>query len=97
MYVNSQEILSWANHSIKTWSIKTFFGVGTSEMGLYNCDQNNVDNKMAMNNIRHFISIIQEQLPDSKIHFEVTECATHSFKSASRRLPVAIQFLFGVE
>lgn len=93
LYVNDNQILKEAQKSSNGWPARIYFGVGTNELGLKNCEENNADNRMAVSDIRDFISIINNNKCDTKTEFNIVKCATHSFEEASKRLPKALEFL----
>lgn len=93
LYVKDQQILREADSQSIQWPKKIYFGVGTNEIGLENCNEVHEDNLMAVQDIRSIMSMIQEQ--DSLITMElnVVECATHHYQEASKRLARALVFL----
>ena len=97
LYVDNQKILLEAKNSKKGWPKKVYFGVGTNELALADCQEDNEDNKMAVNDIKLLDSIIRNQAPHSLTKVQITKCAIHSFEEASKRLPIALQFLLNEE
>ena len=94
LYVNDKKLLNLAKDSIAKWPDKIYMGVGTNEMALEDCDEDNEDNRMAVDDIIHLGAIITDKQPSTEIKTHVVKCATHSFEEASKRLPEALRFLF---
>jgi len=95
LYVNDKKLLVEANNSNNVWPKKVYIGVGTNELALKNCNEENGDNKMAVSDIKNLMSIIKKQHPKTEVNTNIVRCATHSFEEASRRLPQALKFLYG--
>lgn len=95
LYVHEQKILAHASERQNLNSMKVYAGVGTNELNTKNCNETNVDNRMAVNDVDSLLKILRVNAPHSEFHFEVTKCGIHSYEEASKRLPIALEFLFG--
>ena len=95
LYVSDQEILKKCDSVRKKWIEKIFIGIGTNEISLPECDENNADNKMAVDDVRKLEMIIRSSgIPEQNLRTFVENCATHNEISWSRRFPGAIIFLY---
>lgn len=95
LYVNEQMILKEAANNDISWPEFVYVGIGTNELNIENCDETNEDNLMAVNDVKTLLDIIRRQSQNSEIHYEETPCGIHSFEEASKRLPMALKFLYG--
>jgi predicted alpha/beta superfamily hydrolase len=92
-YVNDQKILEMSQHSEGPWPDRIYLGIGTNELALPDCDEENEDNLMAVNDMKRLVAIITEQSPTSKVDLFVDTCATHGEKAWARRFPRALEFV----
>ena len=97
LYVNDKKLLQEAQNHEKGWPDRVYIGVGTNELALKNCMEEHKDNKMAVDDIKNLLSIIERKSPNTKIEFNVVKCAVHTYREASYRLPKALKFVLDKE
>ncbi len=93
LYVNEQKLIQISIDSASTWPDKVYMGIGTNELALKNCEEENEDNRMAVQDVRHLNQIINDHSPHTYTKVTVAKCATHTFAEASERLPEALKFI----
>lgn len=93
LYVHEQALLTLAESKNYTWPENIFIGIGTNELNLENCYEENEDNQMAVEDVKHLATIIHTRSPDSNLKVWVDSCAIHHETAWSHRFSTALQFV----
>lgn len=93
LYVHEQQILHLIDSVNQKWTENIYVGIGTNEIGIEDCSEQNEINKMAVNDVLRLQQLLEEQATDCKQLFVIDSCATHSQKAWAKRFPKALQFL----
>ena len=90
-YVKERSILDMARN-FNAWPAKVYFGVGTNELGLENCEQTD-GNREPVRDIQDlYEDMITSGVSKDRICLVIEECAFHNEEAWARRFPKAILF-----
>ena len=93
-YVDDGHVLRDAAQSSLSLN-RVYLGVGTNELALANC-ASHPGNELAVEGVRDLFRIlIDAGIGNDQILENVESCAVHSASAWAKRLPVAMQFLYG--
>jgi predicted alpha/beta superfamily hydrolase len=93
LYVHEQALLTLAESKSWSWPENIYIGIGTNELNLEDCHEENEDNQMAVDDVKRLEAIIHTQSPASNIQVWIDSCATHHENAWSNRFPEALQFV----
>ena len=95
IYVDDARVLQ--EGASADWPARSYLGVGTNEGGRPDCRDNDGSEPEAVADVRRLERLIRQKAVDSpaRLLVVVEPCATHHETAWARRLPRALEFLFG--
>jgi predicted alpha/beta superfamily hydrolase len=95
IYVDDARILQEAASA--RWPARVYLGVGTNEGGRSDCRADDTSEPEAVADVKRLERLIRQMTSDSpaELFVVVEPCATHHETAWARRLPRALEFLFG--
>jgi len=94
LYVDSTHILRDAEHATR-WPERIYLGVGTNEAGRPACDPRAVTDPEPVSDVLTLATLIRSRRNPPALHVVVEPCAVHNEAAWARRLPDALDFLYG--
>jgi ketosteroid isomerase-like protein len=94
LYVHNDSILQLAAQAM-SWPQRIYLGVGTYEGNRPNCDTNQSGGQ-ATNDVRRLAKLLDAAgIHALRVKTVIEPCAVHDEAAWSKRLPIALSFLFG--